>query len=183
MRRGSRWVLAGAMLLAIVAGVCRRAGAQVATADQVRMCGADDLRLKLNGGDGQFSGMSHNGTLLILINTSATSCRVGPFATISLLDASGPLPIKFVPAGARFMHPGPVVFPAVLAAGGRATSTLRWVAGRVYDKSYCVTPKTLEVTVGGRAVSTEFGMQICGEQGKVVQPTMTRLQTDGAQQK
>ena len=58
------------------------------------MCVVEDLSLDLDGGGG-YAGMSHSGTLLVLRNRSATACRIGPFASLSLRGAEVPFTAKF----------------------------------------------------------------------------------------
>ena len=122
--------------------------------------------------------MSQSGTLLVLRNIGPDACRIAPFPDITLKNAKGPLPVQFSVEGARFMHPGPAVFPVVVAAGAELTSTLHWVAGPVFTKNVCLHPTSIILRVRGKEIGSEFAATICGEQGEGVKVTMTRLATD-----
>lgn len=144
----------------------------------LRMCTAADLSLATDGENGSFNGMSHSGTLLVLRNLSTTPCRVPQRPEISFVDKTGPLPVTLEIEGARFMHPGPVLVPVVVAPDAEVTSKLRWVSGEVYDQSVCATPTALAVKLGGETQQVAFSAHICGEKAKGITYTATPLRPD-----
>jgi hypothetical protein len=150
-----------------------------ASAATVRPCTANQLSLALDGENGNFIGMSHDGTLLVLRNLGPSACSVPAFPTLVFRDAVGTqLPITREIPGARGMHPGPVVLPAIIAPEAEVTATLRWVAGDVYDHGACVKPATLSVTIGTAQLTAGIGGQFCGSSATAITYTSTRLQPD-----
>jgi hypothetical protein len=101
----------------------------------VAQCRAADLKLSTGGDPGDFNGMSHSGTLLIVRNVGRRTCSVPGLPVLTFRISSGAAPIRRnVPPG---MHPGPVVLPVRLAPGAVASTPLRWVSGTVFDKTLC----------------------------------------------
>lgn len=176
-------VLAGLMA---VAGMAAQQGAVSggggAAAAQVPMCAMDQLSLALDAENGNFDGMSHSGTLVVLRNLGGSACRVEAVPVITLRSGATGEAVRGVMAGARSMHPGPVLRPVlrpvVVAAGAEVTASLRWVSGEVFDDSVCVVPKTLAVTIGGATQEVEFGNKLCGQRGKGIEFEMTRWAVD-----
>lgn len=127
-------------------------------------CRADQIMLSLDGRDGDFNGMSHSGTLLILRNRGP-ACQIGGLPRIAFLDGRGrAMPIaRSVPIG---MHPGPAIMPVSMLARGVASTPLRWVSGQVFDPGRCLSPRRLTVAIGDGQVSTRFEGRICGPNGK-----------------
>lgn len=144
----------------------------------VPMCTADQMSLATDGENGSFDGMSHSGTLVVLRNLGSAACKLDPFPQITFLDGSMVLEAKGTVAGAQFMHPGPVVFPVVVAPGAELTSPLRWVSGEVYSKNVCINPKAISVRIGQGKQQAAFQAHLCGEQGKGIQYEMGRFATD-----
>lgn len=130
-------------------------------------CSAQMVSVTTDAADGDFNGMSHGGTYLVLTNTSGQACTVQGLPTVSMKDAKGVLlPVaRQAPVG---MHPGPVVVPLRLEAGASARASLRWVAGEVYDRSRCVDPARVELRIGNQIAGTGFRGHLCGEDGKPV---------------
>ena len=136
-------------------------------------CRAAALRLSLGGEEGDFNGMSHSGTLVVLRNRGGATCVLPALPRIVMLDRRGrPLPIaRAVPPG---MHPEPVVSPVTVRPGTAVSTPLRWVSGPVFDRSRCYRPARL--TVGGRSVA--ITANVCGEAGKAArmeQPPLAPL--------
>ena len=127
------------------------------------MCKASQLSLGTDAENGNFNGMSHSGTLLVLRNISSTACRVPGTPELSFFDAKHPLAAKAELPGGKFMHPGPVVVPVVVAAGAEVTATLRWVSGPVYSHSICLDPTRLSLTLGEGQLSTPIAAHLCGD--------------------
>jgi len=138
-------------------------------------CRAEDLSFRTDAQDGNFDGMSHSGTLLIIRNTGRKSCEIQAFPVLAFSDARGKLKIRAESNLPPHVHPGPVVTPVAIAPGEEATATLRWVSGAVFDDSVCLNPTRLSVEIGGQALRTEFQGRLCGERGKGVVYQMSRF--------
>ena len=130
-------------------------------------CTADMLTLATDAGNGDFNGMSHAGTYLVLTNRSGQACTVPGLPTVSLKDAKGlALPVeRKAPVG---MHPGPAVVPVRLEPGASARAALRWVSGEVYDNSRCVDATKVELRFGKQVMSVGFTAHLCGEGGQAI---------------
>jgi len=76
-------------------------------------CRADTLSVRTEAGDGEFNGMSHGGTRLIVRNTGRAPCLLPGLPTVVFLDAKGAEQptLRQAPPG---MHPGPIVLPVRL---------------------------------------------------------------------
>lgn len=127
-------------------------------------CTPAQIAIIADGGDGAFDGMSHSGTYLNMRNTGARACRLPGLPPVRLLDRRGrALPaVRRAPAG---MHPGPVVMPVTIEAGACAQLSLRWVSGPVFDRSRCLTPARVAVTIGTGASSVRLTARVCGPAG------------------
>src|SRR3954464_10511918 len=79
-------------------------------------CSAQMLSVVTDARDGDFNGMSHGGTYLVLTNTSGQACTIPGLPTITMKDSRGiGLPVvRKAPVG---MHPGPIVVPVRLEPG------------------------------------------------------------------
>jgi hypothetical protein len=130
-------------------------------------CTAPMLSIGTDARDGDFNGMSHAGTYVVLTNTSDHACTVPGLPTIAMKDANGLLlPVTHqAPVG---MHPGPVVVPVRLEPGASARASIRWVAGEVFTRSRCVDPAHIEIRVGNQTVASGFRGHLCGEDGKSI---------------
>lgn len=139
-------------------------------------CRPESLTLRTDAADGDFNGMSHGGTWLIVRNTGSTTCLLPGLPTVLFLDAKGQsLPIeRKVPPG---MHPGPVVIPVALKPGNEASTPLRWVSGEVYDGSRCFTPARVRVRFGAKALlESPLTARVCAPADApagIEQPPMT----------
>ena len=180
----------GCILLysAVMIGQAQHAGEVVpGMRASIPMCKASDLSLGTDSEHGNFNGMSHAGTLLVLRNVSSAACRVPARPEIGFVDGakmSGlaphgvPLPIKLNVPGARYMHPGPVILPVVIAPDAEATSKLRWVSGEVYDHNLCFNPTTITVTLQGEEQRASLSAHICGDKSNGVTFEATPLAPD-----
>ena len=131
---------------------------------QAPLCRADQLHLTTDSKTGDFNGMSHSGTLLLVRNRSSRACAIQPIAQITLLDSAGKdLRAKGVLPGARFLHPGPVVLPITLPAGATATAGLRWVSGPVFEHNACISPTQLRVDFGSADLNAPLSGTLCGD--------------------
>ncbi|AFL90312.1 hypothetical protein Terro_4105 [Terriglobus roseus DSM 18391] len=160
-------------LLAVVTQGCGEKAAQPARAVPTAAlkapaptgdCAASEIKLTFDGRDGEYTGMSHDGTLMVLRNTSARTCRVPKRPQLTFTDAAGkPVAVQVnVPRG---MHPGPVLVPVTLGPGTTAQSTLRWVVGPVYDKNTCADTARASITLPGGQASANLHMHVCGQTG------------------
>ncbi len=180
------------LVLAVFAALsCHSARAQTPSqsAPKIASCQANQLSLGTDAENGNFNGMSHSGTLLVLRNISPSVCRLQPFAQLSFQDSEHKaVPITIsqqspfegpIVNGKRLpMGHGPVVIPILLASGAEATLTLRWVSGDVYDHGTCVTPTSLLLKIGNTTVQTAFDGHICGQDAAHVGITATRFGLD-----
>jgi hypothetical protein len=126
------------------------------------------LLMRLDGEDGAFNGMSHSGALLVIRNLGPAPCRLPGLPRLKVQDAGGrDLPIvRQAPPG---MHPGPMVLPVGVAPDAEVTAPLRWVSGPVYDRSRCLTPDRIVVSLGARLMTAPWpGGPICGRAGAPV---------------
>ena len=129
-------------------------------------CRAQQISISTDDRDGDFNGMSHSGTLLMLHNRGAV-CRIAGLPLVRFADAHGTglLIVRSAPVG---MRPGPVVTPVTIPAHGVASTPLRWVSGEVFDRSRCYSPVAIRIMVGGRVVSGPFAGRLCGPAGGAV---------------
>lgn len=141
---------------------------ELKTATVTKDCSAGEVQLSFDGRDGEYTGMSHDGALMVLRNTSSRTCSVPKRPQLTFTDAAGktvPLQVN-IPRG---MHPGPVLVPVTLAPGASAQSTLRWVVGPVYDKNTCVDAAQAAITLPGGKASTDLKMHVCGQTGSPIE--------------
>jgi hypothetical protein len=139
----------------------------------VPMCTPEQLSLGTDDENGNFDGMSHSGTLLVLRNPGPNACRMTTAPVITLYDKTTRLNVKFTPtttAGTKSS--------VIVAAGAELTSSLRWVSNNVYSPGACFTATSLHVAVASRDLSTAISHQLCGEKGKTIQADMSLLATD-----
>lgn len=119
-------------------------------------CRAAQLRLTLDGRDGDFNGMQHLGIELSLRNTGP-DCTLHALPTITFLDARGrPLPATRRPPPG--MHPGPVMLPVVVPAGHRAATDLRWISGPVFPRNRELRAAAVSVRIGGANLSAPLSV-------------------------
>jgi len=130
------------------------------------LCRAAQLRLSVDGRDGDFNGMSHSGTRLSIRNTGP-DCMLPKLPVIELRDARGRrLPaVRQAPVG---MHPGPVMISVRIGGGHRATIDLRWTSGPVYPTSRSVTATAVGIRIGGALVRVPLKAVLFGPAGKPV---------------
>jgi hypothetical protein len=137
------------------------AGAQPAPA-----CRTTQLRLSLDGHQGDFNGMSHSGTELSIRNIGP-DCTLPALPKVEFRDARG----RLLPAERKApigMHPGPVMVPVRLAAGHRAATELRWVSGAVFSHSRVVRAASVTVRVGTAMLHAPLTAMLYGTAGKPV---------------
>ena len=136
-------------------------------------CRPSHLRLSVDGRDGDFNGMSHSGTALMIRNLGP-DCMLPALPVVSLRDTHG----RALPAARRApvgMHPGPVMLPVRLGAGHQAETDLRWVAGPVFAHNRTVKPASLTVQIGTGTLRAPVKALLYGEAGKPVAFDQTPL--------
>lgn len=138
-------------------------------------CTAAVLTLTADGDQGDFSGMSHDGTYLVLTNKGGQACTVPGLPTVVMKDAKGTA-LPAARKGPVGMHPGPAVVPVRIEPGASVRTGVRWVSGEVYDKSRCVDPAQVEVSFGEQVVKGAMSGHLCGEAGKPVAFEQSPLQ-------
>ncbi|RQN35025.1 DUF4232 domain-containing protein [Paraburkholderia tropica] len=125
------------------------------------LCRADQLALRLDDGGGDFNGMSHSGTYIVLRNRGNVACVLPGRVPVSFLDAHRRVlraSVQPMPG----MHPGPVVRPVTVAAKGEVRRSLRWVSGEVFDNTQCIDPAYVRLRVGQGALTARFRGHLCG---------------------
>lgn len=137
------------------------------------MCTPDQLSLGTDDENGNFDGMSHSGTLLVLRNLGSNACRMTRTPLLTLYDKTARLNVNFTPTA----KPGAQT-SVIVAAGAELTSGLRWVSNNVYDNGVCVTATALHVNLAGKELSTSTSHQLCGEKGKTIHADMSLLAAD-----
>lgn len=140
-------------------------------------CQASQISIAFDGENGNFSGMSHDGTLLVVRNIGVSACRVPALPELRFEDAAHRALsiVRQVPKG---MHPGPALLPVGIAPGAEATAELRWVSGDVYDGHHCVTTATAIVQIGTDTYQQAFSGQFCSAANTPATFTQTWLKTD-----
>jgi hypothetical protein len=136
-------------------------------------CRPAQLRVSLDGRDGDFNGMSHSGTELSIRNTGR-DCMLAALPTIQLRDARGRLlpAVRHAPVG---MNPGPVMVPVRLAGGHRAVTELRWVSGPVFPRNRSLRAARVTVKIGAGVVRAPLTAVLYGEAGMPVAFSQTPL--------
>ena len=123
-------------------------------------CGPSEIILSVDPRDGDFNGMSHSGTYLVIRNAGPRACRVPGLPTVALHGTRGALAIA-LRSSAR-MHPAPVIIPA----GGRVASGLRWVSGPVYDRNRRLDIRSVSLVIAGRTLRTPLQAEIFAQVGR-----------------
>lgn len=134
---------------------------------ELPICRADQLTLRLEGGDGRFAGMSHNGVLAVLRNVGDTACSLSPLPSLTMVDSGRGIVARGSPPLARFMHPGPVVLPIELDAGAIAAAELHWIAGDVFAAGHKAVVASLIVQVGKNSLRARLSTTLWSEHAAV----------------
>lgn len=127
-------------------------------------CRPADLQLGTDGEQGDFNGMSHGGTWIVVRNRSRRACSVDALPRLAMQDARGrALPVaRNRPVG---MHPGPVVLPVRIPAGGAVATGIRWVSGPVYADSRCYDAARATLSINGATLPLALAAHLCGPAG------------------
>ena len=146
----------------------------IAAASAAPACRADALRVALDGEDGDFNGMSHSGTLVVLRNEGPRACTLPALSHIGMLNGRG----RLLPIVRARTDQETSAAPLTMRPGAAASTPLRWVSGPVFDHSRCYRPARLAVKMPPRFVTTRITATICGEAGKAArfeQPPLALL--------
>lgn len=137
-------------------------------------CHRHDLTWRTDAKAGDFNGMSHSGTMLVLHNSGKTACTLPRRPGIALSAADGrTIDTRTIPAaggtGTRQRNTGSLD----LAAGEDARASLRWVSGPVYDRAHCVdaTHLLLRLPDGGpdSRIDGPLNAHLCGRPGQPIE--------------
>ena len=122
-------------------------------------CQASQLALVLDGVQ-----LDH-GAHLVVRNHGMTTCRISGLPPVIFRDAAGHvLPIeRQIPPG---MHPGPVVLPAAVPAGGSVDARLKWMSDGSRLGGRCYSPTMIEIAIGEQAISHPFQNRLCAAPGQ-----------------
>jgi len=131
-------------------------------------CRASQLGFSVDSGDGQFNGMSHSGTMLIVRNTGTAACTLPAQPQPVLTDADR-RPLDIIAQASTAPAPSTIR----LAPGAAVESEMRWVSGNVYEDGHCESPALIDLAIGGEKVSTAFIGHLCGASGKPSTYTLT----------
>jgi membrane-bound inhibitor of C-type lysozyme len=131
-------------------------------------CRASQLGFSLNSGDGQFNGMSHAGTMLVVRNTGTAACTL-PAQPQPVLTDAGKRPLNIIAQTPNAPAPSMIQ----LVPGAAVESEMRWVSGNVYEDGHCESPALIDLAIGGKKVSTAFTGHVCGAGGKPSTYTLT----------
>lgn len=166
----------GLRMLIVLAAVALAAG--IATPPSP--CDRGTIALSLDDGGGEFNGMSHAGTRLIVRNTGMVACRFPMRPGIVFKDAKqAGLPVivgerrKALPGVIQISEPGALgsALIVTLSPGQSVSTTLRWISGDVYGRGQgrCVHPRAIELYLQpANVVDLPFKGDICGERGKMI---------------
>lgn len=136
----------------------------------VPACSAANLRLSVDGRDGDFNGMSHGGTALSIRNRGP-DCTLPAAPQLRFYDAAGRrLPLRFNQAASSPRA------PVSIAGGHRAEIEIRWVAGPVYPHSRKLRVAGISVQAGAALLRMPLGAVVYGAVGQsvVIQQTPLR---------
>jgi hypothetical protein len=128
---------------------------------QAAPCEPKQLALSLDDGGGDFTGMSHGGTYVVLHNRGRARCQIPARPDIAFLDANEQ-PLQASLQATPGMHPGPVLLPVVIPPHASVRASLRWVTGEVFDDTQCIDTSTLRIAIGHGALTAPLHAHLCG---------------------
>lgn len=128
-------------------------------------CQLADITLRSDDHNGLYDGMSQGGATLVLHNKGAGACMLPPLPVLHFSDAEHQ-PVTADRRTVRGMHPGPVVPPAIVPAGGELQILLRWVSSDAYDGGNCIHPTFVSLSLDGGSLTVPFDRQMCAAKGQ-----------------
>ncbi len=140
-------------------------------------CKASELALSFDEENGNFNGMSHSGTLLVLRNIGTKTCKVSRHPMMTFQDAHHQ-DLKIISRRVPGMNPGPVVLPVPVVPGAEVTGAMRWVSGDVYDGRNCLTPQFMTLSIVTDDLQSPFPEHLCAPQNKPPEYTLEFLKPD-----
>lgn len=131
-----------------------------ATAGAAPSCRADALALSVERSD-----IAVGSVRLVVANRSGAACVLPGLPLVGFADRAGHVmhAARQVPVG---FHPGPVVLPATLPPGGRASARLNWTSAASRDgRMRCAEANSVLVVVAGGALRGPVETRLCGPAG------------------
>lgn len=127
----------------------------------VQACRAKQLRLSVDDRNGEFNAMSHSGTALAIHNVGP-DCALASLPIVQFRNARGRLlpAVRQTPIGMRL---GPAGKSLRIAAGHRASTTLRWISGPVFSHSRSLHASFLTVQIDSGSLRTKIRAVLVGE--------------------
>lgn len=139
-------------------------------------CAPRNIVLSTDARDGDFNGMSHSGTYLVVRNKGAKACTLPGLPVITFYGNTA-RSIRAVRQAPRGMHPGPVLLPVTIRAGSSVATALRWVSGPVFDQNRSYPIQAVGMTIAGRPLRTQLRATIFGQAGQAVTFSQAPLAT------
>lgn len=137
---------------------------------QAPQCSASDLSFSVDYKNGYFNGMSHSGALLVLHNKGSKVCSI-PARPMVGFENTQHVTLPVLWQSPKGIYPGPVLLPIVVPKGAWMTSQIRWVSSEVFDKSKCISPAFITLSIGDKLLHSSFKGNLCGPADK--NPTYT----------
>ena len=174
-----RLLSAAISIVLLLTARCLAAQAKVSSTLGPPACVAGELTLSFDGEGGNYNGMMHSGSLLVLRNIGDHVCTVPLKPQLRFADAGGrPVALHFtVP---RFMHPGPVMVPVAVPPGAEATGDMRWVSGDAYNANNCVAIARASLVLADGTVTGNLDAHVCAAAGSAPEYEQQPLHRDAA---
>ncbi|MCF3107076.1 DUF4232 domain-containing protein [Streptomyces roseoverticillatus] len=123
--------LTAAATAAAIAAVAALGAAGTASADppaagRTPTCDVSGLQASLSDKGGHQNGMSHEGTVLVLTNTSARTCALRGYPGLQLEDAQHRAVTTHTTWGSTYFIPDPGKNTLLIRPGGSAEAALAW---------------------------------------------------------
>jgi predicted secreted protein len=133
------------------------------TGEEDTFCQPADIQAHFDDRDGEFTGMSQRGVLLVMENTSDHTCRLARQSKIIFSGKTDKgISLQAKQRINRAMHPGPVLLPVILEPGHKHSVMVRWVAGDLYDNSHnCITTTEAIVNLADQSLHIPAKFQMC----------------------
>lgn len=126
-------------------------------------CQPADIQAYFDQQDGQFTGMSQRGALLVMRNTGKHACQLAALPEVTFSgkrdDGSAATAQRRL---SRALLPGPVLLPVTLAPARQQKFLIRWVSGEVFDDSNnCITTSKAVILLSGQPLSLPTHFHMC----------------------
>lgn len=141
--------IAAVTIAAAVGGGSAAAQANPApTAHKAAACQGDDLSVSRNLDDGNQAGMNHDGSFLVVTNSSLQTCTIKGYLSLQLLDSKHQALHTTTDRGPTYFAADPGAHIVTLRPGQRASADLAYVNGGV-GPARAVNPTYLQITTPG----------------------------------